>query len=84
MDQNRPLFAPRRAACDLERGNRFDQGRIGRRSEKTQSAGLLSVSNFAQSSSWTWGFTRSALEFRTYVCGECGHSQTYSVDAGDR
>jgi hypothetical protein len=27
--------------------------------------------------------TNSALEFRTYVCRECGHSQTYSVDAGD-
>jgi len=27
--------------------------------------------------------TDSALEFRTYVCGECGHSQTYSVNAGD-
>jgi hypothetical protein len=25
----------------------------------------------------------NALEFRTYVCGECGHSQTYSVDGGD-
>jgi hypothetical protein len=23
----------------------------------------------------------SALELRTYVCAECGHSQTYSVDA---
>ena len=28
--------------------------------------------------------TNSALEFRTYMCRECGHSQTYSVDAGDR
>jgi hypothetical protein len=27
--------------------------------------------------------TNSALEFRTYLCEECGHSQTYSVDAGD-
>jgi hypothetical protein len=27
--------------------------------------------------------TNSALEFRTYMCRECGHSQTYSVDAGD-
>jgi hypothetical protein len=27
--------------------------------------------------------TNSALEFRTYVCRECGHSQTYSVNAGD-
>ena len=27
--------------------------------------------------------TNNALEFRTYVCGECGHSQTYSVDGGD-
>jgi hypothetical protein len=27
--------------------------------------------------------TNSALELRTYVCGEFGHSQTYSVDAGD-
>jgi hypothetical protein len=27
--------------------------------------------------------TNSALEFRTYMCGECGHSQTYSVDASD-
>jgi uncharacterized protein YlaI len=26
----------------------------------------------------------SALELRTYMCGECGHSQTYSVDGGDR
>jgi hypothetical protein len=23
-----------------------------------------------------------ALELRTYVCEECGHSQTYSVDGG--
>jgi hypothetical protein len=23
----------------------------------------------------------SALELRTYVCAECGHSRTYSVDA---
>jgi hypothetical protein len=27
--------------------------------------------------------TDSALEFRTYVCAECGHSQIYSVNAGD-
>ena len=27
--------------------------------------------------------TNNALEFRTYVCRECGHSQTYSVDGGD-
>jgi len=27
--------------------------------------------------------TNSAFEFRTYLCEECGHSQTYSVDAGD-
>ena len=26
--------------------------------------------------------TNDALELRTYLCGECGHSQTYSVDAG--
>lgn len=25
----------------------------------------------------------SALELRTYVCAECGHFQTYSVNAGD-
>jgi hypothetical protein len=25
----------------------------------------------------------NALELRTYVCGECGHSQTYGVDGGD-
>jgi hypothetical protein len=24
-----------------------------------------------------------ALEFRTYACAECGHSQTYSVNGGD-
>ena len=24
-----------------------------------------------------------ALELRTYMCRECGHSQTYSVDGGD-
>jgi hypothetical protein len=24
-----------------------------------------------------------ALEFRTYVCATCGHSQTYSVTGGD-
>jgi hypothetical protein len=24
-----------------------------------------------------------ALEFRTYACAECGHFQTYSVNAGD-
>ena len=27
--------------------------------------------------------TNNALELRTYVCEECGHSQTYSVDGGD-
>ena len=27
--------------------------------------------------------TNNALEFRTYMCGNCGHNQTYSVDAGD-
>jgi hypothetical protein len=25
-----------------------------------------------------------ALELRTYVCAECGHSRTYSVDGSDR
>jgi hypothetical protein len=25
----------------------------------------------------------NALELRAYVCEECGHSQTYSVDGGD-
>ena len=25
----------------------------------------------------------SALELRTYVCAECGHSGTYGVDVGD-
>jgi len=25
----------------------------------------------------------SALELRTYVCAQCAHSGTYSVDAGD-
>jgi hypothetical protein len=24
-----------------------------------------------------------ALEFRTYVCAECGHRRTYSVDGGE-
>jgi C4-type Zn-finger protein len=24
----------------------------------------------------------STLELRTYVCADCGHSQTYSVEAG--
>ena len=24
------------------------------------------------------------LELRTYVCADCGHSRTYSVDRGDR
>ena len=24
-----------------------------------------------------------ALELRTYVCAECGHSQTYSVESGN-
>jgi ribosomal protein L37E len=23
------------------------------------------------------------LEFRTYMCAECGHSRTYSVDGGE-
>jgi hypothetical protein len=27
--------------------------------------------------------TNNALEFRTYMCGDCGHNQTYSVDAGN-
>ena len=27
--------------------------------------------------------TNNALEFRTYVCGECGYSLTYSVGGGD-
>ena len=25
-----------------------------------------------------------ALELRTYACADCGHSRTYSVNAGDR
>jgi len=25
----------------------------------------------------------SALEIRSYVCAECGHSGTYSVDGGE-
>jgi hypothetical protein len=25
----------------------------------------------------------AALECRTYACSDCGHSRTYSVDAGD-
>jgi hypothetical protein len=24
-----------------------------------------------------------ALELRTYVCAQCGHSRTYSVNGGD-
>ena len=24
-----------------------------------------------------------ALDLRTYVCAECGHSRTYSVDGGE-
>jgi hypothetical protein len=24
-----------------------------------------------------------ALELRTYACAECGHGQTYSLDAGN-
>ena len=24
-----------------------------------------------------------AIQLRTYVCAECGHSRTYSVDAGE-
>ena len=27
--------------------------------------------------------SNGALELRTYICRECGHSQTYSVDGGD-
>jgi hypothetical protein len=27
--------------------------------------------------------TNGALEHRTYACADCGHSLTYSVDAGD-
>jgi hypothetical protein len=27
--------------------------------------------------------SNSTLELRTYVCAECGHTQTYSVDGGD-
>jgi hypothetical protein len=27
--------------------------------------------------------SNSALELRTYMCAECGHSQTYSVAAAD-
>jgi hypothetical protein len=27
--------------------------------------------------------TNAALECRTYACADCGHSRTYSVDAGD-
>jgi hypothetical protein len=27
--------------------------------------------------------TNEALERRTYACADCGHSGTYSVDAGD-
>jgi C4-type Zn-finger protein len=27
--------------------------------------------------------TNGALESRTYACADCGHSRTYSVDAGD-
>ena len=27
--------------------------------------------------------TNAALERRTYTCADCGHSRTYSVDAGD-
>ena len=26
--------------------------------------------------------TNSALELRTYVCADCGHSRTYSLDSG--
>jgi len=26
----------------------------------------------------------AAFELRTYVCAECGHSRTYSVDGGER
>ena len=27
--------------------------------------------------------SNGALELRTYVCAECGHSRTYSVDGGE-
>jgi hypothetical protein len=27
--------------------------------------------------------TNATLERRTYTCADCGHSRTYSVDAGD-
>jgi hypothetical protein len=27
--------------------------------------------------------TNAACERRTYVCADCGHSSTYSVDAGE-
>jgi hypothetical protein len=27
--------------------------------------------------------TNAALERRAYTCADCGHSQTYCVDAGD-
>jgi hypothetical protein len=27
--------------------------------------------------------TNAALERRAYACADCGHSQTYCVDAGD-
>jgi hypothetical protein len=27
--------------------------------------------------------SNAAMELRTYVCAECGHSQTYSVSGGD-
>jgi hypothetical protein len=27
--------------------------------------------------------TNGGLERRTYACADCGHSRTYSVDAGD-
>lgn len=27
--------------------------------------------------------SNGAMELRTYVCAECGHSQTYSVNGGD-
>lgn len=27
--------------------------------------------------------SNAAMELRTYVCADCGHSQTYSVSGGD-
>jgi hypothetical protein len=28
--------------------------------------------------------SNGAFDLRTYVCANCGHSRTYSVDGGDR